>query len=106
MLIQMVTIKVEPGNREAFLKAFADNCEGTRKEPGNLRFDMLQSATDDHEFSVFEVFESEEALEAHRRTAHYRRCVETIEPITLGGRTKTYYEPVSVERRDGSAVEP
>jgi hypothetical protein len=40
------------------------------------------------------------ALEEHRQTAHYCRCVEMIEPITIGGRQKRYFARVLVESGD------
>jgi autoinducer 2-degrading protein len=49
-----------------------DNHTGTRTEPGNHRFDVLQSAEDPGRFLLYEVFESQQAVEAHRNTDHYR----------------------------------
>ena len=97
MLIQLVRIEVRPGTRDTFLEAFAINCAGTRAEPGNLRFDLLSDPDDENRFSVYEIFRDEAALDAHRQTPHYRRCVEMIEPITIGGRGKEYFTPVMVE---------
>lgn len=97
MLIQLVNIKVQDGTRDTFLEAFTINCEGTRKEPGNIRFDLLHDPEDDNNFFVYEIFESEAALDEHRKTAHYQTCVKMIDPITLGGRSKTYFTPVLVQ---------
>ena len=54
MLIQLVRIRVQPGHRNTFIAAFTLNCEGTRKEPGNLRFDLLCDPDDENSFSVYE----------------------------------------------------
>ncbi|TKW65925.1 MAG: autoinducer-2 (AI-2) modifying protein LsrG [Paracoccus denitrificans] len=97
MLIQLVNIKVQEGTRDIFLKAFTINCEGTRAEPGNIRFDLLHDPDDENNFFVYEIFEDEAALETHRTTPHYRSCVEMIDPITLGGRSKTYFTPVLIQ---------
>ncbi|WP_353476325.1 antibiotic biosynthesis monooxygenase (plasmid) [Salipiger sp. H15] len=97
MLIQLVNIKVQEGTRDTFLKAFTLNCEGTRKEPGNLRFDLLHDPADENNFYVYEIFESEAALDEHRKTSHYQTCVSMIDPITLGGRSKTYFSPVLIQ---------
>lgn len=91
MLIQMVTIIVKPGNAKEFLDAFRINYEGTRKEPGNVRFDVLRDPQDENTFMVYEVFKSAEALDDHRKTAHYLECVRRIDPILTGPRTKTFY---------------
>lgn len=97
MLIQLVNIQVEDGKRDRFLEAFTINCNGTRQEPGNIRFDLLHDPEDVNNFFVYEIFESEAALDEHRKTAHYQTCVEMIDPITIGGRTKTYFTPVLVQ---------
>lgn len=97
MLIQLVNIKVQAGKRDIFLEAFTINCEGTLKEAGNLRFDLLHDPEDQNNFFVYEIFESEAALDEHRKTDHYQTCVKMIDPITLGGRTKTYFTPVLVQ---------
>lgn len=91
MLIQMVTINVKEGHAAEFLEAFRINYEGTRKEPGNLRFDVLRDPENEHSFLIYEVFSSAEALDAHRKTPHYQECVRRIDPILSGPRTKTFY---------------
>lgn len=91
MLIQMVSIKVKEGHAAEFLEAFRINYEGTRKEPGNLRFDVLRDPQDENTFLIYEVFQSAEALEDHRKTEHYKECVRIIDPILAGPRTKLYY---------------
>ena len=91
MLIQMVSIHVKPGHAEEFVEAFRINYEGTRQEPGNLRFDVLRNPEDENRFTVYEVFRSPEALDEHRKTSHYQECVRRIDPIIIGPRAKTFY---------------
>ncbi len=91
MLIQMVSINVKEGHAAEFLEAFRINYEGTRREPGNLRFDVLRDPQDENTFLIYEVFQSAEALEDHRKTEHYKECVRMIDPILAGPRTKVYY---------------
>ncbi|MCF3974257.1 antibiotic biosynthesis monooxygenase [Paracoccus salsus] len=97
MLIQLVSIEVLPGHRDDFLEAFRINWQGTQREPGNLRFDLLCDPEDDNRFTVYEIFIDEDALKAHGQTDHYRRCIERITPITTGQRTKRYFRPALVE---------
>lgn len=92
MLIQMVSINVKPGHAAEFLDAFRINYEGTRQEPGNVRFDVLRNPEDENSFTIYEVFTSPEAVDEHRKTAHYQECVRRIDPILAGPRTKTFYQ--------------
>ncbi|MBU3029179.1 antibiotic biosynthesis monooxygenase [Paracoccus marinaquae] len=105
MLVQLVSIRVLPEHRDRFIEAFRINCEGSRREPGNLRFDLLCDPEDENSFSVYEVFTGPEALHAHVRTEHYRRCVEMITPICVGQRTKRFFTPVLVEAAPGSRTD-
>ncbi len=91
MLIQMVSINVKEGHTAEFLEAFRINYQGTRQEPGNLRFDVLRDPKDENVFLIYEVFASSEALEDHRRTPHYQECVRRIDPIIAGPRTKVFF---------------
>ena len=97
MLIQLVNIRIRPGLREEFLATFAINTEGTRREPGNLRFDVLCDPEDPHNFYIYEIFRDEAALQAHRQTEHYRRCVALIDPMSEARRGKQYFEPIDIQ---------
>ncbi|MEM8572170.1 MAG: antibiotic biosynthesis monooxygenase [Pseudomonadota bacterium] len=99
MYVQIVTLETLPENRERLLEALRRNAEGSRTEPENVRFDVLADADDPNRFTVYEVFSSEDALEAHRATAHYRACRAAIDPITVAG-SKRIYEAVSIEDRE------
>ncbi len=71
VIVNVVTVHVKPEHLAAFLAATVDNHKGTRTEPGNHRFDVLQSADDPCRIMLYEVFASAEAVEAHRKTPHY-----------------------------------
>lgn len=101
MLIQLVQFEVRPGQRDAFVAAFRINWEGTRAESGNIRFDLLADPEDENRFHCYEIFADEAALDAHRATEHYRRCVELIGPLTTGSRSKRFFSPVLVEGAAG-----
>ena len=66
MLVQLVSIEVLPGHRDEFIEAFRINWEGTRQEPGNLRFDLLCDPEDQNRFTVYEIFTGIEALKAQQ----------------------------------------
>lgn len=94
MLVQLVHIQVKPDRIEDFLDAFRINYNGTIKEPGNLRFDVLQDPDDETRFSIFEVFKNDAALDDHRKTEHYKETVALLEDIMTGPRSKDFYKMV------------
>jgi (4S)-4-hydroxy-5-phosphonooxypentane-2,3-dione isomerase len=79
MIVTTVTIYVQEEYIEEFIEATMDNHINSRMEPGNIRFDVLQSINDPSRFTLYEVFESQEAIEAHRKTAHYHRWREKVD---------------------------
>ena len=56
---------------EAYKQASLANARETIKEPGVIRFDVLQDVEDPTHFSLFEVYRDEAAREAHLATAHF-----------------------------------
>jgi quinol monooxygenase YgiN len=73
MYVVVVTIHVKPENAQAFREQTLDNARNTRHEPGNLRFDVLQSDTDPNHFTLYEVYRAKEDFAFHQTTAHYAR---------------------------------
>lgn len=92
MFAMLVEINVKEGKEEEFLEVFERNHIGTRQEVGNLRFDVLRDPEIRTRFYAYEVYENEAALEAHRQTAHYHRCVQELESIMTGARSKKIFE--------------
>jgi autoinducer 2-degrading protein len=80
MIVTTVTVYVKPENIEDFIEASTENHESSIKEPGNRRFDVLQSMTDPTRFLLYEAYQSEKEAAAHKETEHYlkwRRAVDS-----------------------------
>ena len=78
MIAIFVSIRVKPGFRDQFIEAALDDARGSAgDEPGCYRFDVLQDASDDNLVHLYEVYEDQAALEAHRRMPHYKRWGST-----------------------------
>lgn len=71
MVVTAVLVQVKPDAIAAFIEATVRNHDASVKEPGNLRFDVLQNSDDPSRFMLYEVFETEEAAAAHKTTPHY-----------------------------------
>jgi autoinducer 2-degrading protein len=71
MFGKRVVLEIKSEFTEAFIAASRANAEGTWQEPGNVRFDLVQSVDDPNIFTLFEVFVSEEASDAHLASAHF-----------------------------------
>ena len=71
MHVTLVHVHVKPERVEEFAAATRRNHEGSVREEGNLRFDVLQSADDPCRFVLYEVFRTEEDAALHKKTPHY-----------------------------------
>jgi autoinducer 2-degrading protein len=58
---------------EQFIEATLDNARNTRKEPGNVRFDVSRCVDDPNRFLLYEAYRTTEDFKAHQQTQHYFR---------------------------------
>lgn len=78
MLVTCVTVYVKVEHVDDFIQATIENHNGSVKEPGNMRFDVLQCAEDPTRFLLYEAYESKEASAAHKETEHYLTWRDTV----------------------------
>lgn len=76
--VTCVHVHVKPEAVEAFIAAIRENHEHSVKEPGNLRFDVLQDPDDPTLFMIYEAFTRAEDVDAHKATAHYLKWRDTV----------------------------
>jgi len=56
--------------------------EASRKEPGNLRFDIVQHTMRANHYTVVEGWRNQQALDAHVAAAHTRQYRDALQPMT------------------------
>ena len=78
MIVTCVHVYVKKDRIQDFIDASIANHRGSVKEPGNLRFDVLQHAEDPSRFLLYEAYESKQAAAAHKETEHYKTWKETV----------------------------
>lgn len=78
MHVTIVHLQIKPEHVADFIEAARLNHEGSIREPGNRRFDVLQSADDPTRFVLYEAYASAEHAAAHKRTAHYLQWRDTV----------------------------
>lgn len=78
MIVTCVHVYVKKEFVDDFISATIENRLSTIKEPGNVRFDILQLESFNQKFVLYEVFETEEAANFHKTTAHYLKWREAV----------------------------
>jgi len=100
MQVTCVSVFVKPEHIRDFIAATAENHRGSIQEPGNLRFDVLQSAENPARFCLYEAYASETAAAAHKQTPHYLKWRETVAPWMTQPREGLIYRVLLPERAD------
>lgn len=80
MYVVCVTVHVVPEHVRPFIEATLENARESRKEPGSVRFDVLQVEANPAQFFLYEVYREKEDFARHQQTAHYLRWKETVAP--------------------------
>ncbi len=100
MIVTCVHIYVKEDKIGDFKKATLENHSNSVKEPGNLRFDLLQDAQDHCKFMLYEAYESEEAANLHKNTPHYAKWRDTVADWMAQPRNGVRYNIVAPLKRE------
>ena len=79
MIVTCVHLNVKPAVIKSFIDATIENHLESVKEPGNLRFDVIQQADDPCRFMLYEAYETEIAAANHKNTAHYLKWRNAVQ---------------------------
>ena len=66
-----VTVKISADRVDAFLEAMKIDVEGSRKEEGCIRFDLLKGE-EEGVYHFYEVYKDAAAMAFHKEQAHYK----------------------------------
>ena len=78
MIANLVSVHVKEDCIEQFKEITTYNHNNTRKEPGNVRFDVLWNKDDPTCFTLYEVFADADAFAFHKTSEHYNKWRETV----------------------------
>ena len=98
MTATLVHVQVKPEHVMDFIDATRENHKNSVKENGNLRFDILQDMNDPGKFVLYEAYESDEAVVAHKETVHYLKWRDTVAPWMAKPREGVKHKIVFPER--------
>jgi autoinducer 2-degrading protein len=93
MFVMLVKLEIKPALLDEFTVAILKNAAlSIERDPGCLRFDVLQQADDPTRWVLYEVYDKEQAWVDHRNAAHFlafmevgNRAIVTREATKLTG---------------------
>jgi quinol monooxygenase YgiN len=94
MFIIHVYVHVKKDQIEAFKAATIENAGNSIKEPGIVRFDVVQQQEDPTRFELVEVYRKLEDNGKHRETAHYKKWRDTVESMMAEPRSSIKFNNI------------
>ncbi len=91
MLLVHVHIQVRQADVPAFIAASLANARASVREPGIIRFDVIQQADDASRFLFVEMYRGVDDAARHKATAHYATWRDTVEPMMADARKSVKY---------------
>jgi quinol monooxygenase YgiN len=99
MLIVHVFVHVTPDSVDAFRAATVENARNSVKEPGVVRFDVIQQDDDPTRFVLVEIYRTDDDPARHKETAHYAVWRDKVAPMMAEPRTSVKYREIFPELR-------
>jgi len=97
MLIVHVFVHVTPESVDAFRAATIENARNSVKEPGVVRFDVIQQDDDPTQFVLVEIYRTDDDPARHKETAHYAVWRDTVASMMAEPRRSVKYREVFPE---------
>ena len=94
MFIVHVFVHVKSDQIENFKAATIANATESLKEPGVVRFDVVQQQDDPNRFSLVEVYRTPEDPARHKETSHYKTWRDTVADMMAEPRTSVKYTEI------------
>jgi autoinducer 2-degrading protein len=94
MICVAVTYVIKAGHEDEAVSLFAKLTELTRAEPGCRMYLAHRSTSDPRRFFLYEQYDDQQALDAHRAADHFDRYVKNGLFTILESRSPELYEPL------------
>lgn len=94
MIVLIVHMTMKPGTAEECIRIMRAQAEESLKEPGCLQFLVHQSMENPLHFLLYEQYQDEAALQAHRASPHFARYVRGGIDALVESRTRELFLPV------------
>ena len=91
MYVTIVHVPLKPERVRDFIEATRLNHAGSICEPGNRRFDVLQSSDDPTRFVLYEAYAGLGDAAAHKNTRHYPQWRDAVAPWMAAPRAGISY---------------
>jgi quinol monooxygenase YgiN len=95
--VLVVNIRIKPESVDSFMKKLTENALEARKESGCRQFEVLVDPKERTKIMLFEVYDSENAFEAHQATPHFKKYLAEAVPL-LASRERQVFTKAELRR--------
>jgi autoinducer 2-degrading protein len=82
--VNAVDLDIAPGQMDAYLAAAKENGAASVQEPGCREFNVTVQANNPNHVFLFEVYDNEAAVQAHRTTDHFKKYAAATANMVTG----------------------
>jgi (4S)-4-hydroxy-5-phosphonooxypentane-2,3-dione isomerase len=82
--INLVELDIDPGETAKFIEAIKENGAASVKEPGCREFNISVLASNPNKVVLYEIYDNEAAVAAHRTTDHFKKYQATTAKMVTG----------------------
>lgn len=75
----VATIVVKAAHQQEMEKVFHTVVDATRKEAGNVSYDLHQDVKNPLKYTILEVWKSQAAIDEHNESTHFKAFVAAVE---------------------------
>jgi quinol monooxygenase YgiN len=93
-VVCVAQFKAKEGKEEELLEALHALIPATKKEAGNIRYELNQSIEDARTITFVEKFASQEAFDFHCNTPYIKEFFDTVPPKLVENVVVTLYKEV------------
>ncbi len=91
----IATLKAQDGKETEFESVFGELAPAVRaNEPGNKLYSVFRSRTEKGTYIVMEIYENEDAVQAHRKSDHFRAAGPKIGSTLAGPPDVAYFDSI------------
>ena len=78
----VATLTAKPEFKEDVLKAVKTVVDATRKEPGNISYNVFEDVKNPLKFVFIEKWKSQAAIDSHNKSAHFNDFIKAVKGKT------------------------
>ncbi len=90
-LVLEVNIKIKPENVDSFMQQVMENARAARSERGCTQFEVFVDPEDKTSIMLFEVYDDQQAFEAHQAGAAFKKYLANAVPL-LASRERHFWK--------------